>query len=161
MNCSSVSCSCVFFGHSSVLGATDRLDLVRLDLIPAASVAVKTKAICLLTSWFPTVCCWVFSAAFSSSNVQVKMAAEEKGRGRAPERPAEAEPGGQGEPGALRGRQLPEAGRFACAALCGISLAWLFPENEQRYKWSQAWAGQGEFGWWLSQSWYHTRCGVL
>uniref|UniRef100_A0A8C3QAQ8 Uncharacterized protein n=1 Tax=Geospiza parvula TaxID=87175 RepID=A0A8C3QAQ8_GEOPR len=59
------------------------------------------------------------------------MAAEEKGEGCAPKQQEEAEPGGQREPGALRGRQLPEAGRFAYAALCGISLAWLFPENEQ------------------------------
>lgn len=64
VNCSSVSCSCVFFGHSSVLGAIDKVDLVTLDLIPAASVAVKTKTICLLTSPFPTVCCWVFFCCF-------------------------------------------------------------------------------------------------
>ncbi|XP_054503793.2 transmembrane and coiled-coil domain-containing protein 4 [Agelaius phoeniceus] len=59
------------------------------------------------------------------------MAAEEKGNGCTPEQQAEAEPGGERERDSLRGRQLPEAGRFAYAALCGISLACLFPENEQ------------------------------
>uniref|UniRef100_A0A8C3UZF6 Transmembrane and coiled-coil domains 4 n=1 Tax=Catharus ustulatus TaxID=91951 RepID=A0A8C3UZF6_CATUS len=35
------------------------------------------------------------------------------------------------EPRVLLGRRLAEPGRFAYAALCGISLGWLFPENEQ------------------------------
>ncbi|NXT14336.1 TMCO4 protein, partial [Prunella fulvescens] len=59
------------------------------------------------------------------------MAAEEKWNSWAWKQQTGAEHGGEGEPGVLLGRQLPEAGRFAYAALCGISLAWLFPENEQ------------------------------
>ncbi|XP_023796007.1 transmembrane and coiled-coil domain-containing protein 4 [Cyanistes caeruleus] len=54
------------------------------------------------------------------------MAAEERWK-----QQKEAEHGGEREPCVLLGRQLGEAGRFAYAALCGISLAWLFPENEQ------------------------------
>uniref|UniRef100_A0A672U1X0 Transmembrane and coiled-coil domains 4 n=1 Tax=Strigops habroptila TaxID=2489341 RepID=A0A672U1X0_STRHB len=38
---------------------------------------------------------------------------------------------GEKEPCVLLGQQLAEPGRFAYAALCGISLAWLFPEEEQ------------------------------
>ncbi|NXM44940.1 TMCO4 protein, partial [Gymnorhina tibicen] len=59
------------------------------------------------------------------------MAAEEKWKGWAPKQHKEAEHGGEREPCVLLGRQLGEPGRFAYAALCGISLAWLFPENEQ------------------------------
>uniref|UniRef100_A0A8D2P2U3 Transmembrane and coiled-coil domains 4 n=1 Tax=Zosterops lateralis melanops TaxID=1220523 RepID=A0A8D2P2U3_ZOSLA len=59
------------------------------------------------------------------------MAAEEKWKGWASKQQKEAERGGEREPGVLLGRQLGEPGRFAYAALCGISLAWLFPENEQ------------------------------
>ncbi|XP_053853445.1 transmembrane and coiled-coil domain-containing protein 4 isoform X3 [Vidua macroura] len=62
---------------------------------------------------------------------QVKMAAEEKWKGWASKQQKEAEHGGEREPGVLLGRQLAEPGRFAYAALCGTSLAWLFPENEQ------------------------------
>lgn len=60
----------------------------------------------------------------------------------------------EAEPCVLLGRQLPEPGRFAYAALCGISLGCLFPENEHRYKWSQGWAGQVDLG-------YQTLCGVF
>ncbi|NWV01013.1 TMCO4 protein, partial [Upupa epops] len=35
------------------------------------------------------------------------------------------------EPSVLLGQQLGEAGRFAYGALCGVSLAWLFPGKEQ------------------------------
>uniref|UniRef100_A0A8D0ENG5 Transmembrane and coiled-coil domains 4 n=1 Tax=Strix occidentalis caurina TaxID=311401 RepID=A0A8D0ENG5_STROC len=42
-----------------------------------------------------------------------------------------AERAGETEPCVLLGRRLGEPGRFAYAALCGISLAWLFPEKEQ------------------------------
>ncbi|KFP70804.1 Transmembrane and coiled-coil domain-containing protein 4, partial [Acanthisitta chloris] len=42
-----------------------------------------------------------------------------------------AEQAGEKEPCVFLGRQLGEPGRFAYAALCGISLAWLFPEDEQ------------------------------
>lgn len=157
-----MSCFCVF-GHSSVLGAIDKLDLVRLDWIPVASVAVKAKA--NLSPHFLVSNClllvFIFSAAFSSLILQVKMAAEEKWRGRAPKQHKEAEHGGEREPCVLRGRQLGEPGRFAYAALCGISLAWLFPENEQRYKWREGWAGQVGLGWWLSQSWCQTLCRVF
>ncbi|XP_041871764.1 transmembrane and coiled-coil domain-containing protein 4 isoform X2 [Corvus kubaryi] len=59
------------------------------------------------------------------------MAVEEKWKGWASEQRKEAEHGGEKEPCVLLGRQLGEPGRFAYAALCGISLAWLFPENEQ------------------------------
>ncbi|NWV19609.1 TMCO4 protein, partial [Origma solitaria] len=58
------------------------------------------------------------------------MAAEEKWKGWASKQHKEAEDGGEEELCVL-GRQLGEPGRFAYAALCGISLAWLFPENEQ------------------------------
>ncbi|NXP25525.1 TMCO4 protein, partial [Scytalopus superciliaris] len=43
----------------------------------------------------------------------------------------EAEQAGEKEPCVLLGQRLGEPARFAYAALCGISLAWLFPENEQ------------------------------
>jgi len=33
----------------------------------------------------------------------------------------------------LLSQQLGEPERFTYAALCGVSLAWLFPEKEQRY----------------------------
>ncbi|NXD01199.1 TMCO4 protein, partial [Certhia familiaris] len=59
------------------------------------------------------------------------MAAEEKWKGWASKQQKEAEHGGEREPCVLLGQQLGEPGRFAYAALCGISLAWLFPENEQ------------------------------
>lgn len=89
------------------------------------------------------------------------MAAEEKWKGWALEQHKEAEHGGEKEPRVLLGRQLGEPGRFTYAALCGISLAWLFPENEQRYEGSKGWAGQVDFEWWLSQSWYQTLCEVF
>ncbi|RLV93174.1 hypothetical protein DV515_00013520 [Chloebia gouldiae] len=66
-----------------------------------------------------------------SPRALVKMAAEEKWRGWVSKQQKEAEHGGEREPGVLPGRQLAEPGRFAYAALCGASLAWLFPENEQ------------------------------
>uniref|UniRef100_A0A8C5TYE9 Transmembrane and coiled-coil domains 4 n=1 Tax=Malurus cyaneus samueli TaxID=2593467 RepID=A0A8C5TYE9_9PASS len=59
------------------------------------------------------------------------MAAEENWKGRASKQLEKAEGGGETEPCVLLGRQLAEPARFAYAALCGISLAWLFPENEQ------------------------------
>ncbi|NXH73023.1 TMCO4 protein, partial [Hydrobates tethys] len=59
------------------------------------------------------------------------MAAEEKWKGWASKQPSGAEEAGKKEPCVLLGQQLGEPGRFAYAALCGISLAWLFPEEEQ------------------------------
>ncbi|XP_068935450.1 transmembrane and coiled-coil domain-containing protein 4 [Petaurus breviceps papuanus] len=41
------------------------------------------------------------------------------------------EPAGEAEPHLSTGKELEEASRFAYAALCGMSLAWLFPEPEQ------------------------------
>ncbi|KAM9256290.1 LOW QUALITY PROTEIN: transmembrane and coiled-coil domain-containing protein 4 [Cariama cristata] len=61
----------------------------------------------------------------------VKMAAEEKWKGWASKQHSGAEQAGEKEPCVLLGQQLGEPGRFAYAALCGISLAWLFPEKEQ------------------------------
>ncbi|OPJ86231.1 transmembrane and coiled-coil domain-containing protein 4 [Patagioenas fasciata monilis] len=55
---------------------------------------------------------------------QVKMAVEEKWK-------TSAEQEGEKEPCVLLGQQLGEPGKFAYAALCGISLAQLFPEKEQ------------------------------
>ncbi|NWW54412.1 TMCO4 protein, partial [Pedionomus torquatus] len=59
------------------------------------------------------------------------MAGEEKWKGWASKQRSGAEEAGEKEPCVLLGQQLGEPGRFAYAALCGISLAWLFPENEQ------------------------------
>ncbi|NXF34037.1 TMCO4 protein, partial [Nyctibius bracteatus] len=59
------------------------------------------------------------------------MAAEEKWKGWAPKRHSGADQAGETEPCVLLGQRLGEPGRFAYAALCGISLAWLFPETEQ------------------------------
>ncbi|NXJ53950.1 TMCO4 protein, partial [Spizaetus tyrannus] len=59
------------------------------------------------------------------------MAAEEKWKGWASKEHSSAEQAGEKEPCVLLGQQLGEPGRFAYAALCGISLAWLFPEKEQ------------------------------
>ncbi|XP_074233377.1 transmembrane and coiled-coil domain-containing protein 4 isoform X2 [Camelus bactrianus] len=46
--------------------------------------------------------------------------------------PQAAKPAAEGEPHLPMGRELTEAHRFAYAALCGVSLAQLFPEPEQR-----------------------------
>ncbi|NWY60386.1 TMCO4 protein, partial [Chionis minor] len=59
------------------------------------------------------------------------MAAEEKWKGWASKQHSEAEEAGGKEPCLLLGQRLGEPGKFAYAALCGISLAWLFPEKEQ------------------------------
>ncbi|NXL35662.1 TMCO4 protein, partial [Glaucidium brasilianum] len=59
------------------------------------------------------------------------MAAEEKWKGWASKQHSGAEQAGGTELCVLLGRRLGEPGRFAYAALCGISLAWLFPEKEQ------------------------------
>lgn len=61
------------------------------------------------------------------------MAAEEKWKGWSSKEHSSAEQAGEKEPCVLLGQRLGEPGRFAYAALCGISLAWLFPEKEQRY----------------------------
>ncbi|NXK42037.1 TMCO4 protein, partial [Piprites chloris] len=60
------------------------------------------------------------------------MAAKEKCKGWISKQLKEAEQAGEKEPCVLLGQQLGELGRFAYAALCGVSLALLFPENEQR-----------------------------
>ncbi|NXD86677.1 TMCO4 protein, partial [Halcyon senegalensis] len=59
------------------------------------------------------------------------MAAEEKQKGWALSQQGKAGPAGEKEEHVLLGQRLGEPGRFAYAALCGISLAWLFPETEQ------------------------------
>ncbi|XP_049656848.1 transmembrane and coiled-coil domain-containing protein 4 [Accipiter gentilis] len=59
------------------------------------------------------------------------MAAEEKWKGWSSKEHSSAEQAGEKEPCVLLGQRLGEPGRFAYAALCGISLAWLFPEKEQ------------------------------
>ncbi|NWT06401.1 TMCO4 protein, partial [Mionectes macconnelli] len=59
------------------------------------------------------------------------MAAEEKWKGLISKQHEEAEHAGEKEPCVLLAQQLGELGRFAYAALCGVSLALLFPENEQ------------------------------
>ncbi|XP_010137690.1 PREDICTED: transmembrane and coiled-coil domain-containing protein 4 [Buceros rhinoceros silvestris] len=59
------------------------------------------------------------------------MAAEEDQKGRASKEHGRAEEAAEKEPCVLLRQRLGEAGRFAYAALCGVSLAWLFPEEEQ------------------------------
>ncbi|NXN31299.1 TMCO4 protein, partial [Nycticryphes semicollaris] len=59
------------------------------------------------------------------------MAVEEKWRDLVSKQHSRTEEAGEKEPCVLLGQRLGEPGRFAYAALCGISLAWLFPENEQ------------------------------
>ncbi|XP_051493474.1 transmembrane and coiled-coil domain-containing protein 4 isoform X1 [Apus apus] len=59
------------------------------------------------------------------------MAAEEKWKSLPSKEPKGAEGAGEKELCVPLGQRLAEAGRFAYAALCGISLAWLFPEDEQ------------------------------
>ncbi|XP_030363457.1 transmembrane and coiled-coil domain-containing protein 4 isoform X3 [Strigops habroptila] len=66
-----------------------------------------------------------------TSSLQVKMAADEKWKRWASKQHSGAGEAGEKEPCVLLGQQLAEPGRFAYAALCGISLAWLFPEEEQ------------------------------
>ncbi|KYO24549.1 transmembrane and coiled-coil domain-containing protein 4 [Alligator mississippiensis] len=61
----------------------------------------------------------------------VSMAAEQKRSRWAWKENAAAEQGADKEPCDLVGKQLGEPGRFAYAALCGVSLAYLFPEKEQ------------------------------
>uniref|UniRef100_A0A8B9PZ88 Transmembrane and coiled-coil domains 4 n=1 Tax=Apteryx owenii TaxID=8824 RepID=A0A8B9PZ88_APTOW len=59
------------------------------------------------------------------------MAAEEKWNSWAWKEHSAADQAGDKDSCMLLGQQLGEPGRFAYAALCGISLAWLFPEKEQ------------------------------
>ncbi|NWI33224.1 TMCO4 protein, partial [Sula dactylatra] len=59
------------------------------------------------------------------------MAAEEKWKGWASKQHSGAAKAGETEPCVLLGQRLGEPGRFAYAALCGISLAQLFPGEEQ------------------------------
>ncbi|NWW71226.1 TMCO4 protein, partial [Climacteris rufus] len=59
------------------------------------------------------------------------MAEEKKWKRCTSKQHKEAEHAGEKDLCVLLGQQLGEPGRFAYAALCGISLAWLFPENEQ------------------------------
>ncbi|XP_068772247.1 transmembrane and coiled-coil domain-containing protein 4 [Struthio camelus] len=59
------------------------------------------------------------------------MATEEKWNSRAWKQRSAADQAGSEDSGVPLGRQLGEPGRFAYAALCGTSLAWLFPEKEQ------------------------------
>ncbi|NXM01364.1 TMCO4 protein, partial [Tyrannus savana] len=59
------------------------------------------------------------------------MAAEEKWKSWISKQHKEAEQAGEKEPCVVLGQQLGELERFAYAALCGVSLALLFPENEQ------------------------------
>ncbi|XP_071623491.1 transmembrane and coiled-coil domain-containing protein 4 isoform X2 [Heliangelus exortis] len=59
------------------------------------------------------------------------MAAGEKWQSLASKQPGEAKGAGEEEARVPLGQQLGQPGRFACAALCGISLAWLFPGEEQ------------------------------
>ncbi|OWK54604.1 Transmembrane and coiled-coil domain-containing protein 4 [Lonchura striata] len=94
-----------------------------------SSLAVQRLLLLLLLGVILTMLILPFM--YSGRVKWVKMAAEEKEKGWASEQQEAAEHGGESEPGVLLGRRLPEAGRFAYAALCGISLAWLFPENEQ------------------------------
>ncbi|XP_065552728.1 transmembrane and coiled-coil domain-containing protein 4 isoform X4 [Lathamus discolor] len=62
---------------------------------------------------------------------RVKMAAEEKWKCLSAKQHSGTGEAGEKEPGVLLSQQLAEPARFAYAALCGISLAWLFPEEEQ------------------------------
>ncbi|NXS63853.1 TMCO4 protein, partial [Brachypteracias leptosomus] len=59
------------------------------------------------------------------------MAAEEKQKDWAAEEPSDAEQAGGKELSVLLDQGLGKETRFACAVLCGISLAWLFPKKEQ------------------------------
>ncbi|NWW83651.1 TMCO4 protein, partial [Rhynochetos jubatus] len=59
------------------------------------------------------------------------MAAKEKWKSWASKQNGRADQAGEKEPCVHLGQQLGEPGRFAYAALCGISLSWLFPEKEQ------------------------------
>ncbi|XP_066838424.1 transmembrane and coiled-coil domain-containing protein 4 isoform X3 [Anser cygnoides] len=62
---------------------------------------------------------------------EVEMATEERWKSWTSKQHSGAEQAGEKELCVLLSRQLGEPGRFAYAALCGISLAWLFPEKEQ------------------------------
>nr|XP_047923245.1 transmembrane and coiled-coil domain-containing protein 4 isoform X3 [Anser cygnoides] len=62
---------------------------------------------------------------------KVEMATEERWKSWTSKQHSGAEQAGEKESCVLLSRQLGEPGRFAYAALCGISLAWLFPEKEQ------------------------------
>uniref|UniRef100_A0A8C9ELT2 Transmembrane and coiled-coil domains 4 n=1 Tax=Pavo cristatus TaxID=9049 RepID=A0A8C9ELT2_PAVCR len=59
------------------------------------------------------------------------MATEERWKSSASEQHSGAEQAGEKESCVLLSQQLGEPGRFTYAALCGVSLAWLFPEEEQ------------------------------
>ncbi|XP_030319388.1 transmembrane and coiled-coil domain-containing protein 4 [Calypte anna] len=59
------------------------------------------------------------------------MASGEKWKSLASKQPGKAEGAGEEEARVPLSLQLDQPGRFACAALCGISLAWLFPGEEQ------------------------------
>lgn len=78
------------------------------------------------------------------------MATEERWKSWTSKQHSGAEQAGEKESCVLLSRQLGEPGRFAYAALCGISLAWLFPEKEQRYyTWAQ---GDEQRRWLLGSS---------
>uniref|UniRef100_A0A669QQE2 Transmembrane and coiled-coil domains 4 n=1 Tax=Phasianus colchicus TaxID=9054 RepID=A0A669QQE2_PHACC len=59
------------------------------------------------------------------------MAAEERWKSSASKQHSGAEEGGEKESCVLLSQQLGEPGKFTYAALCGVSLARLFPEEEQ------------------------------
>ncbi|XP_038603232.1 transmembrane and coiled-coil domain-containing protein 4 [Tachyglossus aculeatus] len=74
----------------------------------------------------PGLCC-----SFLVVNAGAGMADQEKGSWRAWKQPKRADLAEREEPGLLVSQQLTEANKFAYAALCGVTLAWLFPEPEQ------------------------------
>lgn len=118
-----------------------------------ASVAVK-KLLCLFASWFY----FFIFPPFSSLNLQVEMAAEEKWKSWTSKQHSGAEQASEKDSCVLLSRQLGEPGRFAYAALCGISLAGLFPEEEQRY---YTWAhGDEQRRWLLVSSWDQAGVGI-
>lgn len=106
--------------------------LTDLHCCRPASVAVK-KQRQFVSSISDFQLLFFFPSAFSSLNLQVKMATEEKWKSSPSKQNSGAEQAEDKESCVLLSQQLGEPGKFTYAALCGISLAWLFPEKEQRY----------------------------
>ncbi|KAJ7423114.1 hypothetical protein WISP_35074 [Willisornis vidua] len=115
-------------GLDSNSWAQSSQDILNTEDIPAdSSLAVQRLVLLLLLGVILTIIILPF--VYLGRVKWVKM--EEKWKGWVSKQHQEAEQAGEKELCVLLGRQLGEPGRFAYAALCGISLAWLFPENEQ------------------------------
>jgi len=123
---------CLWSQHHVAMRYTSEA-LTNLPCYRPASMAVKKQRQFVSSISDFHLFCYFFPSAFSSLNLQVKMATEERWKSSASKQHSGAEQAGEKESCVLLSQQLGEPERFTYAALCGVSLAWLFPEKEQRY----------------------------